>query len=70
MPHINIFLRELLVDYNLWISWLIASKIMVQIAWEHCNIVVGIIGGLIGGLSCSDCSTGVTGFNIWSFIVA
>lgn len=35
------------------------------------NIVVGIIGGLIGGFVVNLFGVdGVTGFNIWSFLVA
>lgn len=35
------------------------------------NIVVGIIGGLLGGFIVSLFGgEGITGFNIWSFIVA
>ncbi|MDB5165718.1 MAG: GlsB/YeaQ/YmgE family stress response rane protein [Candidatus Saccharibacteria bacterium] len=35
------------------------------------NIIVGIVGGLLGGFIMSLFGTeGVTGFNIWSFIVA
>ncbi|HHX37787.1 MAG TPA: GlsB/YeaQ/YmgE family stress response membrane protein, partial [Clostridiaceae bacterium] len=51
----------------------IASKIMRTDAsmGALANIVVGIIGGLIGGFVMSLIgSTGVTGFNLWSFIVA
>lgn len=35
------------------------------------NIVVGIVGGLIGGFIVNLFGVdGITGFNIWSFIVA
>lgn len=35
------------------------------------NIVAGILGGLVGGFVFSLFgSAGVTGFNIWSFVVA
>lgn len=35
------------------------------------NIVVGIIGGLLGGFIVSLFGAeGITGFNIWSFVVA
>jgi uncharacterized membrane protein YeaQ/YmgE (transglycosylase-associated protein family) len=35
------------------------------------DIVVGIIGGFIGGFIISALGgTGITGFNLWSFVVA
>ena len=35
------------------------------------DIVVGIVGGLIGGFIIGALGgTGVTGFNLWSFVVA
>ncbi len=35
------------------------------------NIVVGIIGGLLGGFLASFFGIdGVTGFNLWSFVIA
>ncbi|HEV2461867.1 MAG TPA: GlsB/YeaQ/YmgE family stress response membrane protein [Ktedonobacterales bacterium] len=35
------------------------------------DIVVGIVGGLIGGFIVGALGgTGVTGFNLWSFVVA
>jgi len=35
------------------------------------NIIIGIIGAFVGGLVFSALGgTGITGFNIWSFIVA
>jgi uncharacterized membrane protein YeaQ/YmgE (transglycosylase-associated protein family) len=35
------------------------------------DILVGIVGGVIGGLIISALGgTGVTGFNLWSFVVA
>ena len=35
------------------------------------NIVAGVIGGIVGGLLMNLLGgTGVTGFNVWSFLVA
>lgn len=35
------------------------------------NIVIGVIGGFIGGFVFSSLGgTGITGFNMWSFVVA
>jgi uncharacterized membrane protein YeaQ/YmgE (transglycosylase-associated protein family) len=35
------------------------------------NILVGIVGGVVGGLIISALGgTGITGFNLWSFVVA
>ena len=51
----------------------IASKIMKTDAsmGVFANIIVGIVGAFIGGFLVSLIgSTGVTGFNIWSVLVA
>ena len=53
-------------------GWL-ASKIMGTDPQQgiFMNIVVGIVGALIGGFIMRSLGTqDVTGFNIWSFIVA
>ncbi len=35
------------------------------------DIVVGIVGGIIGGFIIGSLGgTGITGFNVWSFVVA
>lgn len=35
------------------------------------NIIAGVIGGIVGGLLMNLLGgTGVTGFNVWSFLVA
>ncbi len=35
------------------------------------NIVAGVVGGIVGGLLMNLLGgTGVTGFNVWSFLVA
>jgi uncharacterized membrane protein YeaQ/YmgE (transglycosylase-associated protein family) len=64
-----------------WIGWIIlgaiagwlASVIMGTDDRQGCivNIVVGIIGALIGGLIMNFIGgQGVTGFNLWSLLVA
>lgn len=64
-----------------WIGWIIlgaiagwlASIIMGTDERQGCivNIVVGIIGALIGGLIMNFMGgQGVTGFNVWSLLVA
>ncbi len=53
-------------------GWL-ASKIMGTDPQQgiFMNIVVGIVGALIGGFVVRSLGAGdVTGFNLWSFIVA
>lgn len=64
-----------------WLGWIIigalagwiASKITKNDAQMGAlaNIVVGIVGGLIGGFVFGLLGgSGITGFNIWSLIVA
>lgn len=64
-----------------WIGWIIIGALAGWIASKItgndpgmgalANIVVGIVGGVIGGLLFSLIgASGVTGFNIWSLIVA
>ena len=49
----------------------IASMIMKTEGGLLRNIVVGIVGALIGGFIMSIVgATGFTGFNLWSFLVA
>jgi len=49
----------------------IASMIMNTEGGLLRNIVVGIVGALIGGFIMSFAgATGFTGFNLWSFLVA
>ena len=49
----------------------IASMIMDSEGGLLRNIIVGIVGALIGGFIMSFFgATGFTGFNLWSFVVA
>ncbi len=64
------------MDIILWIifgaivGW-IASLIMKTDQGPLVDIIVGIVGAVIGGwLMSAFGQPGVTGFNIWSFIVA
>ncbi len=60
------------IIFGALVGW-VASKIMKtdQEQGAILNIVVGIIGALIGGWVMSFFGqSGVTGFNIWSFLVA
>ncbi len=63
------------------ISWIIIGALAGWIAsmitghnkrmGAFANIVVGIVGGLIGGFVVNLLGgTGVTGFNLWSLVVA
>lgn len=52
-----------------WIASLITGNDKEMGAWA--NIIVGIIGGFIGGIAMNLLGGyGITGFNIWSLIVA
>jgi uncharacterized membrane protein YeaQ/YmgE (transglycosylase-associated protein family) len=62
-----------------WLAWIIvggiagwlASMVMHSRLGLVLDIVVGIIGAFIGGFLLSAIGTpGVTGFNVWSVIVA
>ena len=62
-----------------WLAWIIvggiagwlASMVMRSRQGLVMDIVVGIIGAFIGGFLLSAIGTpGVTGFNVWSVIVA
>ena len=62
-----------------WLAWIIvggiagwlASMVMHSRQGLVMDIVVGIIGAFIGGFLLSAIGTpGVTGFNLWSVIVA
>jgi len=58
------------IIFGALVGW-IASAIMKTRESLIMNIVVGIVGALIGGWIMSMLgSTGVTGFNIYSFLVA
>lgn len=49
----------------------VASMIMSTKQGLLANIIVGIIGGFIGGFVFSLLGgSGITGFNVWSFLVA
>ena len=49
----------------------IASKLMKEKQGCIANIIVGIVGAVLGGLLFSLAGgVGVTGFNPWSFVVA
>ena len=49
----------------------IASALMKERQGCFMNVIVGIIGAVVGGFLFSLIGgVGVTGFNIWSFIVA
>lgn len=52
-----------------WIASKITGNDKEMGAWK--NIIVGIIGGLIGGFAMNLIGGyGITGFNIWSLFVA
>lgn len=52
-----------------WIASMIAGTNARQGLFG--NIVVGIIGGLLGGFLASIFGIdGITGFNLWSFVIA
>jgi uncharacterized membrane protein YeaQ/YmgE (transglycosylase-associated protein family) len=62
-----------------WLAWIIvggiagwlASQVMHTRLGLVMDIVVGIVGAVIGGLLLGALgTTGVTGFNLWSVIVA
>lgn len=62
-----------------WLAWIIvgsiagwlASRVMHSPMGLLMDIIVGIIGAVIGGFLLSAVGTsGVTGFNIWSVLVA
>jgi uncharacterized membrane protein YeaQ/YmgE (transglycosylase-associated protein family) len=58
------------IIFGALVGW-IASAIMKTNESLIMNIVVGIVGAIIGGWIMSMLgSTGVTGFNIYSFLVA
>lgn len=67
------------MDVMGWLAWIIvggiagwlASRVMHTNQGLLTNIVVGIIGAFVGGFLLSAVGTpGVTGFNIWSVLVA
>lgn len=58
------------IIFGALVGW-IASMIMKSDQGILMDIIVGIIGAVLGGWIMSYFGqTGVTGFNIWSFIVA
>lgn len=62
----------LYIVFGALVGW-IASMIMGRNAEQGAigNIVVGILGAFLGGFIMQAFgSTGVTGFNLWSFFVA
>jgi len=67
------------MDTMSWLGWIIvggiagwlASRFMHSPMGLLMDIVVGIVGGVIGGfLMTTVGASGVTGFNIWSLLVA
>ncbi|MDR3642113.1 MAG: GlsB/YeaQ/YmgE family stress response membrane protein [Candidatus Doudnabacteria bacterium] len=58
------------IIFGALVGW-IASAIMGRNEGVVMNIVIGIVGAIIGGWIMSAIgSTGVTGFNLYSFLVA